>query len=146
MQGIAGGAQQIIESVQPFRKTIPRDDPLAILDDLSITDKHKLLAVVVSVATLENKIHFNTKTVDTKIAEIVPKKWANRRFRIAPGGTEILRIRFTEVPANVQVDPEHRYEVAFEEFGSLKTEPVVPSLVHLRDATVKTIKLFGGAF
>jgi hypothetical protein len=67
-------------------------------------------------------------------------------FRIAPGGTEILRIRFTEVPANVQVDPEHRYEVAFEEFGSLKTEPVVPSLVHLRDATVKTIKLFGGAF
>jgi hypothetical protein len=146
MQGIANSAQAIIESVQPYQKPAPRDDPLAILDDISITDKHKLLAVVVSVATLENKIHFNTQTANTKIAEIIPNKWANRRFRIAPGGTEILRIRFTEVPENVQVDPEHRYEVAFEEFGSLKTEPVISSLVHLRDATVETIKLFSGEF
>jgi hypothetical protein len=146
IQGIAGSAQAIIEAVQPYKKTPPRDDPLAILDDFSITDKHKLLAVVVSVATIENKIHFSTQMADTKIAEIIPYNWSNRRFLIAPGGTEILRIRFTEVPANVQVHPEHRYEVAFEQFGSLKTEPVVPSLVHLRDTTVKTIKLFSDEF
>jgi hypothetical protein len=145
IQGISGSAQTIIESVQPYLKPPAADHPLAILHDFSITDKHKLLAVAVSVATIETKIHFSTQMADTPLAEILPKNWSNRRIRIPPEGAIILTILFSAPPPpNMQVYPEHRYDVAFEKFGSREVEPIVPSLIHLRDCVMETIHLFDG--
>jgi hypothetical protein len=46
----------------------------------------------------------------------------------------------------LQVNAEFRHQVAFEQFGTREIEPVIPSLIHLRDATIKAIKLFEGEF
>jgi len=48
IKGISGTAQAIIERLQPYRNANWRstvfDDPLRIIHDLNITDKHKLLS------------------------------------------------------------------------------------------------------
>jgi hypothetical protein len=151
IKGIAGSAQDIIERVQPYQNTdwrnVASDDPLAILHEFNNTDKHKLLAVVVSAAHIPMKLNFlNTTREETDISKIIPAEWSGRLLRAEPNGTEVLRIEFTKMNPKLHVDADFSYQIAFEEFGTREIEPVVPSLMHLRNATVKTIKLFAHEF
>ena len=60
-------------------------------------------------------------------------------------GTELLRHRID--PFNSEVDvhfPDIAADIALEEFGIAKLEPVIPGLRHLRQETVKTIELLRG--
>jgi hypothetical protein len=151
IKGISGSAQTIIERVQPYQNTnwrnIASDNPLAILHDFNNTDKHKLLAVVVSAAHIPMKLNFlHTTREETSISKIVPAEWSGRLLRAEPNGTEVLRIEFAKMHPDLQVDADFNYQIAFEQFGTREIEPVVPSLTHLRDAAVETIKLFNGEF
>jgi hypothetical protein len=151
IKGVSGSAQAIIERVQPYHnanwRNIASDDPLAILQEFNNTDKHKLLAVVVSAAHIPLKLNFlNTTREQTSISKIVPAEWSGQLLRAEPNGTEVLRIEFTKMHPELRVDADFSYQVAFEQFGTREIEPVVPSLTHLRDATVNTIKLFNGEF
>jgi hypothetical protein len=146
IDGVSRSTQTIIERVQPynnasFGKPVP-DHPLRILHDLNIADKHTLLAVVVSATYVPNKLHFSGKMADTQIARIIPTQWADQLLRPEPGGTVILKIKFTKMHPDVKVDADFSYQIAFEEFGTREIEPVIPSLMHLRDYVVKTIKPF----
>jgi hypothetical protein len=67
-------------------------------------------------------------------------------LRAEPNGTEILRIEFVKMHPDLKVDADFSYQVAFEQFGTREIEPVVPSLTHLRNYTVKIIDLFKGEF
>jgi hypothetical protein len=150
ISGISGSAQAIIESLQPYRnanwRTTASDDALRIIHDLSNTDKHRLLAVVVSAVYLTNAIYFSGKMGDTAIAQIVPEQWADLLSRTEPDGTKILTVRFTKMDRELKVNAYFRHQVAFEQFGTREIEPVIPNLMHLRDATIKAIKLFEGEF
>jgi hypothetical protein len=151
IKGVSGSAQAIIERVQPYQNTnwrdIASDDPLAILHDFNNTDKHKLLAVVVSAAHIPMKLHFlNTTRDETSITKIEPEEWSGRLLRAEPNGTEVLRIRFAKMHPKLHVDADFSYQVAFEQFGTREIEPVIPSLKRLREATTATIKLFNGEF
>jgi hypothetical protein len=54
MEGISGAAEAIVERLQPYRNADWRntvsDNPLSILHQFNNTDKHRLLAVIVSAA------------------------------------------------------------------------------------------------
>ena len=150
INGISGNAQAIIERLQPYRNANWRDtaydNPLRIIHDLNNTDKHRLLAVVVSAVYMTNTIHFSGKMGDTAIAQIVPEQWADLLSRTEPDGTTILTVHFTKMDPQLQVNAHFRSEVAFEQFGTREIQPVMPNLMHLRDATVRVIKLFDGEF
>jgi hypothetical protein len=150
IKGISGSAQAIIERIQPYREgsfgRSPSDHPLRILHDLNIADKHTLLAVAVSAAFIPSKLQFSGKMADNQIERIIPEQWADLLLRAEPGGTKILTIKFTKMHPEVLVKANFRYEVAFEQFGTREVEPVIPSLIHLRDYVTKTIKLFDREF
>ncbi len=150
INGISGSAQAIIESLQPYRNADWRntvsDNPLRIIQEFNNTDKHRLLAVVVSAAHIPGQIYFSGKMADTTVAQFVPEQWADLLLRTEPDGTNVLTIRFTKMNPELQVNADFRHQVAFEQFGTREIEPVIPSLMHLRDATIKAIKLFGDQF
>jgi hypothetical protein len=150
IKGISESAQAIIESLQPYRDTNWRntvsDNPLRIIHEFSNTDKHRLLAVVVSAAHIRNEIYFSGKIADTIIARVEPEQWADLLLRTEPDGTKILTIRFKTMHPELQVNACFRHQVAFEQFGTHEIEPVIPGLIHLRDETIKAIKLFNGEF
>jgi hypothetical protein len=47
---------------------------------------------------------------------------------------------------DLKVKADFRFHVAFERFGTREIESVILSLTHLRDAVIKTVKLFDGEF
>ena len=150
MKGISGSAQAIIERLQPYqnadwRNTVS-DNPLRIIQEFNNTDKHRLLAVVVSAAHVRNELYFSGKIADTIIARIEPEQWADLLLRTEADGTKILTIRFAKMHPELQVKAYFRHQVAFEKFGTREIEPVIPCLIHLRDETIKAIKLFNGEF
>jgi hypothetical protein len=150
IKGISGSAQAIVERLQPYRNADWRntvsDNPLRIIHEFNNTDKHRLLTVVVSAAHIPGRIYFSGKMADTAIAQFAPEQWADLLLRTEPNGTKVLTIRFTKMHPELQVNADFRHQVAFEQFGTREIEPVIPSLVHLRDATIKAIKLFDGEF
>ena len=101
---------------------------------------------MVSAAALPNKIHFSEKMADVKISQIIPEQWADQLLRAEPGGTKILTIRFSKMHPKMKVNADFRYQIAFEQFGTREIEPVIPSLMVLRNHVTKTIKLFKGEF
>jgi hypothetical protein len=150
LDGFSGSAQAIIERLQPYRNTDWRntvsDNPLRIIQELSNTDKHRLLAVVVSAAHVPGEIYFSGKMADTAVAQFAPEHWADLLLRTEPNGTKVLTIHFTKMSPELRVKADFRHQVAFEQFGTREIEPVIPSLIGLRDATIKAIKLFEGEF
>jgi hypothetical protein len=150
IKGVSGSAQAIIERLQPYRNVDWRntvsDNPLRIVHEFNNTDKHRLLAVVVSAAHIPGQIYFSGNMADTAIAQFAPEQWADLLLRTEPNGTKVLTIRFTKMHHELRVNADFRHQVAFEKFGTREIEPVIPSLVHLRDATIRAIKLFGGEF
>jgi hypothetical protein len=83
---------------------------------------------------------------DIQIERIIPEQWADRLLRAEPNGTNVLTIKFIKMRPDLRVKADFTFQVAFEEFGTREIEPVIPALTHLRDAVVKTIKLFEGEF
>lgn len=150
INGISGSAQAIIERLQPYRnadwRNTVHDNPLRIIHDLNNTDKHRLLAVVVSAVHIPGQIYFSGKMADTAIAHFAPEQWGDELLRTEPDGTKFLTIRFSKMHSELQVNADFRHQVAFEQFGTREIEPVIPSLMHLRDATIKAVRLFGGEF
>jgi hypothetical protein len=150
INGISGNAQTIVEHLQPYRsanwRTTASDTPLRIIHDLNNTDKHRLLAVVISAVYVTNTIHFSGKMGNTAVAQIVPEQWADLLLRTELDGTKILTVHFAKMDPELQVNAYFRHQVAFEQFGTREVEPVIPNLMLLRDATIKAIKLFEGEF
>jgi hypothetical protein len=145
INGIARSAQTIIQGAQPYHRAIPADDPLAILHELNNIDKHKLLLVVSSETSIEDKIHFYGDRIQPGEETIIPKIWSRRTIRAQEGGAELFRVRFPR-PLKVSMYTELTPQIAFERFGVRENEAVIPGPTSLRDAVIKTIKLFDGEF
>jgi hypothetical protein len=145
IQGVSGSAQAIIERLQPYHRTRPASHPLAILHNFNNVDKHKLLLVVSSYTRIGRTITFSGEIVEDYEIDILPKNWSRRMIRTVEGRAELFRVRFAR-PVKVSMYAEFVPQIAFEEFGPRRDEPVIPSLVKLRDAVVKTIELFDAEF
>src|SRR6202051_3027198 len=57
------------------------DNRLRIIQEFNNTDKHRLLAVVVSAAHISGQIYFSGKMADTTVAQLVPEQWADLLLR-----------------------------------------------------------------
>jgi hypothetical protein len=147
IKGISPAARAIIDRLQPYQKAKPRDDALAILNKFSNTDKHRLLVVVASAMAIPNRLHIGPGNMaDYQITNFAPQNWAGHTVRTSQNGTELLRIKFAKARPDMQVNADFTPQMTFEEFGSRKHESVIPSLMHLHDAVVQTVKLFRGEF
>jgi|ERR1700732_254094 len=146
IDGISNAAQAIIQDAQPFRTGQPTNHPLAILQDLNNTDKHKLLLIVSCATGVGNTLEFSGACIENHEIDIIPSNWSKQAVRTVDGGTEVLRIRFKRPIPEMKVDAQFLPHIAFDQFGGANLEPIIPSLVHLHDYVANTINLFNGEF
>jgi hypothetical protein len=147
INGVTPTAQAIIERLQPYKETKPADSALAILNQLSNTDKHRLLNVISSAMAIPDRLHIGPGNMaDYEITEFIPERWAGHSVRTAQHGTELLRIRFRRARPDMEVKADFTPQLTFEKFGRREYEPVIPSLTHLHNTVFKAVKLFAGEF
>jgi hypothetical protein len=144
VEGVAGRFRAIVESVQPYRKPKPVIEPLTILHELNNTDKHRLLIIAYNVLTLTSggELGIGSDMGELVITGFSKPEWV----RPTKDGAEVFCITFSKSQPDVKVEAQLSAQIAFEEFGPLKHEPVIPSLTHLAEATVKALELFRGEF
>lgn len=145
VKGISGKTLPLIEAVQPYRESAPRKSPLFILDDLNITDKHKLLMVAVFAVRPPDAINIDPGEAD--ITFVLPDPKLIRPYvRPTKDGAEVFRYRIRGGNPKTKVHLNFPCHIALHETGTTQFQAVIPSLVQLRDATVRILELFKGEF
>jgi hypothetical protein len=143
LQGISLAAQQLIESLQPYNS--PGGHASSILWTLhrqDIEDKHKLLIVVSAGVFTESVTVDNTAasgTTNIQMATLGP-------IQLTKEGVELLRLTTPEAKPGLNPDAQFAPVTAFEEFGSVKLNPVVKALSQARDFVIQTINQFAAEF
>jgi len=143
IKGISSIAARIIESIQPYNNPKGFEwHPLWVLHSMDITDKHKLLMVVIATASLSGQmLSIDPGQSNVNILGFSEPKWPSRPTE---DGTEIFRIRLGEPAPQMNVDVKPAIQVAFEEYGPLREQPVLHCIKQLRDVTVGMILKFTG--
>jgi len=123
IEGIADtNALALIESLQPYKADDPLDNPLLIIHNFDIFDKHRELVIISAVGTVVYPIEMK-ETVQSY-------ERANPELRAA----EIARY----FKGSTIAQP----NVAFRNFGRLETKPVTIGLIELFNYTVNAIGKF----
>jgi hypothetical protein len=88
VRGISGSDLALIEGVQPHRRPDPSTQPLAVLSDLSNTDKHRvILTIVLTIVLAPDRMpHFTLHDL-----EVLDQMRITYNQRLKPG-TEIFRV------------------------------------------------------
>jgi hypothetical protein len=118
-----------IDSLQPHRRSDPLDDPLWLIHDMDITDKHRELVLVAATA--------RAYIVATGTLNIVMENKAN----VPPWGVPVI-IGMSKVDVGCDMSP----QVAFEQFGKRENESIIPALTQLLRFTSNLIESFAGEF
>jgi hypothetical protein len=148
VKGISLAAQNLIESKQPYNTGNADTSVLWTLHAEDIEDKHRLLVVVAAGLFLEaltvDKPFTLTNTPGKTSYMIGPA--FGRPKRLTKEGVELGSAAITE--GSSHFDPEAKFSplIAFEEFGTLKLQSVIPTLLQARDFVLQTIREFDGEF
>jgi len=135
IEGVSSTARAIIERMQPYHRATPVNDPLAIINELNVKDKHHELAVTFVRAKVTALIY------NDSLGRVLNPPGALSSLRVEDGA-ELFRI--VPIIGKMDVKPEVGFYVAFPEIGTWKNESIIPTLVQLCDATVNTIEMFAG--
>ena len=111
-----------------------------VLHDMDITDKHRLLMVVVANASL-GTLRFNADA-NPEVVEIVGFSEPKWPARPSEDGTEIFRIKFGKPAPYVKVESNPIVQIAFEHYGPLTKQPALHCVNQLRKVTEGTITKF----
>jgi hypothetical protein len=139
---ISLAAQRLIESKQPYNT---RDGaPSSVLNALhrnDIEDKHCLLLVVTACAFMDSM----TVNSDDQGHPVRHDLSVFPPTRLTKEGVKIAAIGCAKGP---EFDPKAEFSplVAFEEFGTIKLNPVLAALTKARDFVGQTIREFDGEF
>jgi hypothetical protein len=137
--GLSSVHQALIENEQPYygRYGRPEDDPLWWLHQLSNTDKHRFLHLVITVAR-------------QAAIKLEPPAAAQRFNMISlnlgtlKDGAELARFAFLPGPGlQVDVNSNVEFDVAFDEKGPGAGKPVKQTLAQIGIRVTKIIQLFG---
>lgn len=140
---VPGRAVATLESLQPYRDgRAAEDHPLAILQDFSNTDKHRLLLVIGAVLASADEITFSPSEASTTfsfpIRYVRPSKDGAEVLRIPDSGVDnsAMQVRFSKGAG----------QIAFHKFGISNVKPIIPGIEQLRDFTVIALKLLAREF
>jgi hypothetical protein len=146
IQDISLRAQNLIESKQPYNTGNADSSVLWTLHSQDIEDKHRLLVVVTACAYVESlSVGPTTLAGNAKSISFIMGPHIGRPVRLTKEGVQIGMM--TSQGAS-KFDPEAQFSplIAFEEFGTVKLQPVVKGLTQVRDFVLQTIREFDGEF
>lgn len=124
IKGISSmSALKLIESVQPYNRPNPTDDPLAIVHELDRIDKHHTLVLVVATFNMGITIPLSL------FNPIVIRARHMNQDSFVDHFAEKIQAKITR-------------QVAFSQFGERENQPVVPALTQLANAVSGVVHLF----
>lgn len=135
VKGVSAVAEEIIRSVQPFNSTAPSKEPLAKLNKLNNTDKHRKLNIIAGYCVKPSQLHIT----------------GTFRANIRMGGGSILKrgaelFRLKSPPPDLKANIQHTFLPVFDEISSSEIESVVPLLAEMHNSVLDVIRLFLGEF
>lgn len=140
IDGVSSPAKSLIKSLQPYHKGKNCQwEGLWILNDLSNTDKHRLLLVVPAIVTPKVFGVSSSEANPLTITGMKPSDWPARATK---DGTEVMRFTFTAPNPDVKMNVDFTVEIAFEKFGPLSNARLIPQINNLRDIIVGIIDRF----
>lgn len=123
IEGVANtNVRSLIERLQPYNSAQPFDDPLWIIHDFDITDKHRELVLSIPTGARNFPI------------EMQPVIEAYQRAHPDLDATEVAH-HFKEHGPMTPC-------ISFRDMGGRKIQPVVPGLTNLFNYTVEVVKKF----
>jgi len=127
LKGISASEHPLIEALQPYRSSDPSNSVLQVVHDLDITDKHKLLVVVTHTLVMGNMLAITRNdNPEPEFGISLPPAKGQYPWAIEDG------IEVHWIPLRGPPNPEFEMtlnshiQIAFEEIGALKREPVIP--------------------
>jgi hypothetical protein len=148
LKGVSASEHPLIEALQPYRSSDPSNSILQIVHDLDITDKHKLLVVVTHTLVMGNMLTI-TKNDNPGLGfgiELPPTTTGQYPWAIEDG------IEVHWIPLRGPPNPEFEMtvnshiQIAFEQIGTLKREPVITVLTQLCGEVETAIRTFDSCF
>jgi hypothetical protein len=137
IRGMSLTAQTLIEKLQPYN-ALGSDNPLAIINEMDITDKHHDLVVLVP------SVRFPRIQMMNQFAKVADFEAPNAVASEAKDGVEVGRI--IPLMGDMKVQVSTSFDVALSKVGLRKNQPLIPTLKQLRDATVDIIDQFRSEF
>jgi len=126
-------ALKLIEELQPYHRPVPSDDPLAIIQDMDNSDKHRELLIFIPTTKL---------SLDFRIHDM-------QSFHELVQKTELSSIDYAAFSKAMDVNTKVSAQVAFREFGKQENQPVIQSLFQLggfvRDTVLKFLDEAGNS-
>lgn len=150
MKGVSASARALIEELQPYKKSKEniKANVLYLLREMDNADKHRLLAVVATLANVrELRIGGDlSPRPDRESATIVGLDPPKKAQRPTKKGTAIQRIHFADPEPSVEITGKPVIQVVFDDLGPMTEQPVTSVVQQLRDWTVSLINEFGEEF
>jgi hypothetical protein len=156
VKGVPQAAVELIKKAKPYKEA---DNPFWRLNELDIADKHKLLVPVgtvhhrtVKTITLDQFFAANPGTTEATMEDVVtpPAGIVTPELPFpAEDDAEIYRVPASlrnDPVAQMHMNPEFEFEIAFGEVEVVEREPLIPTLDQLIQFVEGFIKLFPPLF
>lgn len=146
INGISPSAQAIIEGLQPHKRwNPPSDDPLWILHDMDIEEKHHALMLLFGVFQTPDGM---LDSVAAAAVMTAPFPIGLMRTGPLKNGAELFGVQLVvgEDKKPMLVHFKLEPSIVFDQFGGARNVPIIPALQKLWDVTYDTIRQFEGEF
>lgn len=144
IKGIGPTAKQIIKDVQPFTSATPDDTVLFVVSEYDNADKHRLLTVLTSIATVGEIIIGTDESVEipegrkSNTPNIVGFGDMGMR-RLSTDGVSVFSIKLAEPAPELTASAPLAPQLALERCGRVELAPLIPTLRNLLIGTQHTI-------
>jgi hypothetical protein len=148
IEGISLAAKNLIEAKQPYNSGDADTSVLLALHANDIEDKHRLLMVVAAGLLVESmtvSAPFTLISTAGQVSSFRGLTFAGPKA-LSKEGVDLGSAAIVGQGSNF--DPEGKFSplIAFEEFGAIKLQPVIPTLVQAHNLVLQTIREFDGEF
>lgn len=156
IKGVSISEHPLIEALQPYRSPDPPNSILQIVHDLDITDKHRLLVVVTHALVMGNTLIITKNDcpdpefgIELPPAVVGPQgQFIGVQYPWAiEDGIEVHWIPLRGPPnPEFEMTANSTIQIAFEQVGTLRRQPVVQVLMQLCNGVEAAIQTFEGCF
>ncbi len=151
IKGVGPTAKQIIKDVQPFTSATPDDTVLFVVSEYDNADKHRLLTVLTSIATVGDI----TIGTDDSIEKPEGRKSSTPTIvgfgdlgmkRLDKDGVNVFSIQLAEPAPELTASAPLAPQLALDRCGRVELAPLIPTLRNLLIGTQHTIESLSQEF
>jgi hypothetical protein len=130
IQGVKNvDALSLIDKLQPYQRIDPINSPLAIIQKMDVTDKHKELVIINGTGMTEGFAGADSSMLAREFL---------RHLHAAEGPQQLSPELKRQLDQHTKTTP----QISFAEFGGWTIQPVVPGLIQLMNHVVRIVAGF----